>query len=86
MANSEWRATEGPVRFVCAHCGSDEVRGSASVTWDEEMQMWGVEGFIDAMHCNACDRENVEVHEVQILNKPEIPVFIRSKRNTEGAA
>jgi hypothetical protein len=86
MSNSEFRTTDGPVRFICAECGSDDVYGSASVVWDDEIQMWGVEGHIDTMHCRTCDRENIEVHQVQ-LKRPvngDLPVFMRAKRNEEG--
>lgn len=82
MANSEWKNTEGPTRLICAECGSDDVYGSASVVWDDTDQLWEIEGHIEAMHCRACDRSNVEVNAVQITMAP--PVF-RTIRKQEGA-
>jgi len=83
MANSEWKESEGPVRVICEHCGSDDVYGSATVVWDVEAQMWEIEGFIDAMHCNACDAEYIDTHRIQLVPMNNPPVF-RSVR-TPGA-
>ena len=85
MANSEWRATEGPVALICENCGSHDVWGTARVTWDDMEGRWAVEGDVTGMVCNHCDR-SVGIHEVQITGLRDIPTFIRSKRNTEGAA
>jgi type VI protein secretion system component Hcp len=88
MANSEWKASEGPIRLICGSCGSDDVYGSASVVWEDISQRWAVEGSIEQMNCRTCDRENVEVMPVEIKRPidSQVPVFIRAKRNTEGAA
>lgn len=83
MASSEWKAEEGPVRLICAECGSDDLYGTAAVVWEEDGQLWEIDGHIATMHCRTCDRENVEVNKVQITGRPtpdEVPVFIRSKR------
>lgn len=41
-------------RPICTRCGSDNVRASATVTWDDENQMWEMDGHIHSPFCRTC--------------------------------
>lgn len=46
------------VKYVCEHCGSDDVLADAYAEWNDELQTWEVANVFDkGAHCHACDGE-----------------------------
>lgn len=43
--------------FVCATCGSDEVKCDAWAAWSVDRQQWEVENTFDNSYCDTCEGE-----------------------------
>jgi hypothetical protein len=43
--------------FVCATCGSENVRRDAWAEWDTDSQQWELASIYDHAFCFACDAE-----------------------------
>lgn len=54
-------------KYVCSHCGSENVRRDAWATWDVESQSWELATVFDAGFCDDCDGE-ASLAEVEIDN------------------
>lgn len=59
-----------PIRIVCKHCGSDDVRRDAWADWNPDTQQWELGEVFDYGHCNHCDDESSLV---------EIPIGAQEK-------
>lgn len=40
---------------VCKTCGSQHVMKDAWADWDHERQMWVLQSWFDATHCDKCE-------------------------------
>ena len=53
---SKWdHSGEKPIKIVCSHCESDDVRRDAFASWDLESQTWVLAEVYDDGHCNKCE-------------------------------
>lgn len=46
------------LKYVCGHCGSDNVWVSADVEWNTTTQQWEVRRQFDECGCDDCGTEN----------------------------
>lgn len=53
------------VKYICAECGSEEVRWDAWASWDEYSQQMVLENSFDYTYCENCEGE-CSVEEVVI--------------------
>lgn len=42
-------------KYVCSHCGSDDVTSDALAQWDEAKQEWALIDTLDNTDCNQCE-------------------------------
>lgn len=56
-----------PIKIVCGHCNSQNVRRDAWAEWDVAAQKWVLGAVFDHGHCEECEDEsslkNVEIEE-----------------------
>jgi len=45
------------VKFICEHCGNDNISRDATAEWDIETQEWVLSSVQDATYCEDCDCE-----------------------------
>jgi DNA-directed RNA polymerase subunit RPC12/RpoP len=43
------------IKYVCATCGSDEVRCNADTAWSVEDQRWEIVSLFDDVTCEKCE-------------------------------
>ena len=46
-----------PVTYVCATCGSDQVKLDAWAAWSNETQSWELDSTMQMAFCSDCDAE-----------------------------
>jgi hypothetical protein len=42
------------IKYVCKHCGSDNVGRDAFLEWNQETQKWEISDFMDREICFTC--------------------------------
>jgi hypothetical protein len=57
-------------KFVCRHCGNDDVWSDAWAAWSTPLQDWVVSSIQDNSYCNHCDGET-HLREVPIEGQPD---------------
>lgn len=58
--------TSTAIIFVCATCGSDNIRKTGDLTWNAKEQKWEVAAIFDDASCEECDGE-CKVNERRLL-------------------
>lgn len=49
------QAPPPPFKYVCSHCGSDDVLRDAWASWNPDARRWECDEVFDEAHCCQCD-------------------------------
>lgn len=65
-----------PKTFICANCGSDNVRKDAYAYWDKTRQEWVLHGVFDNNVCESCGDDDATLEEAEVtVGTPAVPLI-----------
>jgi len=59
------------IKYVCKHCGGDNVTRDAWASWDESKQNWIVADVFDYVFCHDCEEETYPESKPLIETEPK---------------